>query len=67
MPSILDMWQKKEKPTRLTPVRAMRAKCLDCTGNQSAEVKLCPAYSCPLWPYRMGRKANPPEKWEPDA
>jgi hypothetical protein len=40
----------------LTPVKAIRAKCLDCTCNQPKEVRLCPVYSCPLWPYRMGHR-----------
>ena len=36
--------------------RAIRAKCLDCCGNQQTEVRLCPAENCPLHPYRMGRR-----------
>ena len=40
----------------LTPVRAIRAKCLDCTGNQPKEVRLCPSYYCSLWPYRAGHR-----------
>jgi hypothetical protein len=39
---------------RLTPIKAIRAKCLDCTGNQPKEVRLCTCLSCPLWGYRMG-------------
>ena len=39
---------------RLTPIKAMRSKCLDCTGNQPKEVRLCTCLSCPLWSYRMG-------------
>jgi len=39
---------------RLTPIKAMRSKCLDCTGNQPKEVRLCTCLSCPLWGYRMG-------------
>ena len=39
---------------RLTPIKAIRAKCLDCTGNQMKEVRLCSCLSCPLWGYRMG-------------
>ena len=43
-------------PKRLTPVKAIRAKCLDCTCNQPAEVRECTASSCPLFPYRMGKR-----------
>lgn len=35
-------------------VQAIRAKCLDCCGDNAAEVRRCTAIECPLWPYRMG-------------
>lgn len=45
------------------PVKAIRAKCLDCCCNQPKEVRLCPTARCPLHPFRMGhnpfRKPNP--------
>jgi hypothetical protein len=37
-----------------SPVQAIRRKCLDCCGGQSAEVRLCEATGCPLWPFRAG-------------
>lgn len=40
----------------LTPVQAIRAKCLDCSCQQPKEVRLCPVTRCPLWPYRMGKR-----------
>ncbi len=40
----------------LTPLKAIRAKCLDCSNGQTKEVKMCPIKDCPLYPYRMGRK-----------
>ena len=39
-----------------TPIRAIRAKCLDCTCQQPKEVRLCTVKECPLWPYRMGKR-----------
>lgn len=39
---------------RLTRAEAIRAKCLDCMYDQTAEVRLCPSTDCPLWRYRMG-------------
>jgi hypothetical protein len=39
------------------PVRAIRAKCLDCAGGMK-EVRQCSNESCPLHPYRMGRNPN---------
>ena len=40
----------------LTPVKAIRAKCLDCCCGQMKEVRLCTAENCPLYPYRMGKR-----------
>ena len=37
-----------------SPIRAMRAKCLDCSVESSAEVRKCVATTCALWPFRMG-------------
>lgn len=31
---------------------AIRDKCLDCTCDQRAEIKLCPVTKCPLWKHR---------------
>ena len=38
----------------MTPMKAIRAKCLDCCCGQANEVKLCPVESCALWPFRFG-------------
>ena len=40
---------------RLTPMRAIRRKCLDCTAWQPVEVRLCASTLCALHAYRMGR------------
>lgn len=40
----------------LTPVKAIRAKCLDCCCYQPKEVRLCTIPECPLYPYRMGHR-----------
>ena len=42
----------------LTPIKAIRAKCLDCTCGSPQEVRLCPTPDCPLYPYRMGHNPN---------
>lgn len=39
----------------LTPVKAIRAKCLDCSNYQPKEVRECIMTECPLYPYRMGK------------
>ena len=38
----------------MSPLQALRARCLDCCGDQEKEVALCPAVDCPSWPFRMG-------------
>ena len=40
---------------RMSPMQAIRRKCLDCSGQQIAEARLCEAITCPLWPFRAGR------------
>jgi hypothetical protein len=39
------------------PLKALRARCLDCCCGQASEVRKCTAVTCPSWPFRMG--ANP--------
>ena len=41
---------------RLTALEAIRAKCIDCCCGNKAEVRRCTATSCPLHPYRMGKR-----------
>ena len=38
----------------LTPIKAIRAKCLDCCCDNPYEVKMCTAEQCPLYVYRFG-------------
>lgn len=40
---------------RISRGKAIRLKCLECSGGSSNEVKLCPAESCPLHPFRFGK------------
>ena len=39
----------------MNPLRAIRAKCLDCCGGSPAEVRECEITHCDLHPYRMGK------------
>lgn len=64
------------RPDVAIGLRAMRAKCLDCAGGFSAEVRKCTAIRCALWPFRMGvvpkglralRKGRPDADAETDA
>lgn len=38
----------------MSPLQAIRRKCLDCSGGQYLEVRSCEAIGCPLWPFRSG-------------
>ena len=38
-----------------TPLKAIRAKCLECSNGQAIEVTRCPIESCALFEYRFGR------------
>lgn len=40
----------------LTPMKAIRKKCLRCSGDSFNEVKNCPIKDCPLWEYRFGHR-----------
>lgn len=42
----------------MTPMKAIRAKCLDCCGGQYSEVKMCPCTNCPLYDFRLGKNPN---------
>jgi len=43
---------------KLTPIKAIRAKCLDCSAGQPKEIRLCTIVNCPLYQYRFGKNPN---------
>ncbi len=40
---------------RVSPMKAIRLRCLDCCNQQQSEVRKCTAVKCVLWPFRMGK------------
>ena len=47
---------KKYKGEKITsPVKAIRAKCYNCSGFQWNEVTKCVVYDCSLYPFRFGK------------
>ena len=38
-----------------SPIKAIRAKCLDCSCDSSNEVRMCTITDCPLYPFRFGK------------
>ena len=54
----IDNILEKEEMKRLTPLKAIRVKCLDCSGFQPSEIRNCGITDCPLYPYRFGKNPN---------
>ena len=38
----------------ITPLKAIRKNCIDCSGGSRGEARKCIATDCPCWPFRMG-------------
>ena len=38
----------------MSPLKALRLRCIDCYAGESSEVRRCTHLDCPAWPYRMG-------------
>lgn len=43
-----------------SPLKAIRAKCIECSGDSAYEVKRCPSSDCVLYAFRFGK--NPYRK-----
>lgn len=48
-----------------TPIKAIRAKCLECCCGSATEVRLCGITDCALWEYRSGHR--PKKNEEPEG
>jgi hypothetical protein len=46
---------------RLTPLKAIRYRCLDCMVGSADEVSKCVCPDCSLFEYRFGRRPTPDE------
>jgi hypothetical protein len=44
-----DMQPDTEATSNGTPLKALRAHCVECCGGNFAEVRACSAQSCPRW------------------
>lgn len=45
----------EELTTIKSPIKAIRAKCLECSNYSNSEVRECPIKDCPLHAFRFGR------------
>jgi hypothetical protein len=43
------------KTADLTPTKAIRAKCMECSNQSPSEVRKCEIQYCPLYPFRFGK------------
>jgi hypothetical protein len=64
-------FKKGENVETLTPIKAIRAKCLDCCCGSTKEVKLCTKgpgakMPCALYTYRLGRNPNIRRAYTPE-
>lgn len=42
----------------MTPLKAIREKCLDCCCSSAQEVRLCTCEKCALYQFRFGKNPN---------
>jgi len=42
----------------LTPIKSIKAYCLECSNFNKAEVRDCKIPDCVLYPFRMGKNPN---------
>lgn len=53
----------EENKTITSPVKAIRAKCLECTCGNLGEIKECIITHCPLYPFRFGKNPYAKRKY----
>lgn len=49
---------RKPKGKKVSVLRRIRERCLDCSGHSPQEVRECWDTDCVLYPYRMGKNPN---------
>lgn len=45
-----------------SPLKSIRAKCLECSNQQKGEVLNCRIVDCSLYPFRLGKNPNRSKK-----
>lgn len=43
---------------KLTPIKSIRKKCLECCVGSVKEIRLCPLTDCPLHTFRFGKNPS---------
>lgn len=49
---------KRPEHLNMKQLKAIRERCLDCSGGVPKDVRECPRHSCNLYPFRMGKNPN---------
>jgi len=49
------IYKGETKTMDLSPTKAIRQKCLECSAWSVREVEFCPCGDCALFPFRFGR------------
>jgi hypothetical protein len=60
----------EKRLTGTSGLKAVRRRCLDCSGGTDAAVRSCTVSACPLFEFRFGKNPNivrSPERKEADA
>lgn len=56
---MIDLLENKVgKDTKTTPLKAIKQKCFECSGNSINEVKICAVEDCFLYPFRLGKNSK---------
>jgi hypothetical protein len=50
--------KRRYKMKNLSPLKAIRSNCLQCSCGSIREIKHCIITDCPLYPYRLGKNPN---------
>jgi len=43
---------------KLSPLKAIKIHCLDCSGGMRKEVAKCLVTDCAMYPFRLGKNTN---------
>jgi len=54
LPGFLELHDLRDLGHPQSPLKAIRAKCVDCSGGSVAEARRCALTHCALWAFRMG-------------
>lgn len=50
----------------VTPIKIIRAKCVDCSGGSIYEPTYCQVFDCPAWLWRLGKRPKTVAKTRPE-